>query len=154
MLLIAAVNVANLLIGRAVGRQREVAIRAALGAGRGRIVWQVLLESLVLSVFGALAGLLRALSLTDYLAARAPGAQWHPQAAQIRVDPIVFLFTLGLALAAATVAGLFPALHASSFDISTGCSRPISDCARSTPWPCGYLFRIPGIGSGPRSRPF
>jgi len=120
VLLIASVNVANLLIARAVGRQREVAIRAALGAGRGRIVWQVLLESLVLSVCGALAGLLLASALTDYLAARAPGAQWLPQTAQIRVDPIVFLFTLGLALAAGAVAGLFPALHASSFDIASG----------------------------------
>jgi putative ABC transport system permease protein len=120
VLLIASVNVANLLIARAVGRQREVAIRTALGAGRGRIVWQVLMESLVLSVFGALAGLLLASSLTDYLAARTPGAQWLPQTAQIRVDPIVLLFTLGLALVAGVAAGLYPALRASSFDIASG----------------------------------
>jgi len=127
VLLIACVNVANLLLSRSSGRRREVAIRAALGAARGRIVRQLLIESLMLSVLGGLAGLLLASQLIQQLAARAPDTSWLPQSAAIRLDPAVFLFSLSVALAAGVIAGLFPALQVSS----TRSGQGLQDSGRS-----------------------
>ncbi len=118
VLLIACVNVANLLLTRALGRKRELAIRAAIGASRRRIIWQLLVESSVLSLFGAAAGLLLASSITGYLAANMPDAAWLPQSSQVHVDVWVFLFSLGLAIAAGILAGLFPALQMSRLDLA------------------------------------
>ncbi|MGA8597433.1 MAG: ABC transporter permease [Bryobacteraceae bacterium] len=118
VLLIACVNVANLLLTRALGRKRELAIRAAIGASRRRIIWQLLVESSVLSLFGAAGGLLLASSLTGYLAANMPDAAWLPQSAQVHVDVWVFLFSLGLAVATGILAGLFPALQMSRLDLA------------------------------------
>jgi predicted permease len=111
VLLIACVNVANLLLARSAGRQREVSIRAALGAARRRIVFQLLIESLVLSLMGGFAGMLLALELINHLTDWAPGATWIPQAIKIRPDPAVFFFGMSMALAAGAIAGLFPALR-------------------------------------------
>lgn len=111
VLLIACGNVANLLLARAVARGREVAVRAALGAGRGRIVRQLLTESLAIALAGALLGLLVAHAAIRLLVAHGP--EGVPRLADARVDGVVVLFALGLAAASALVAGLVPALRAS-----------------------------------------
>ena len=117
VLIIACVNVANLLLTRALGRQREVAIRSAVGATRGRIVRQLLTESVILSLLGGAAGLLLASTVTDTLAARAPYAAYLPGTDRIAVDRLVLLFTFGVALVTGVAAGLFPAFQGSRSDI-------------------------------------
>ena len=117
VLIIACVNVANLLLTRALGRRREVAIRAAVGATRARIVRQLLTESVILSLLGGLGGLLLASMVTDALAARAPYAAYLPGIDRIGVDRPVFLFTFGIALLTGIAAGLFPAFQGSRSDI-------------------------------------
>jgi putative ABC transport system permease protein len=117
VLIIACVNVANLLLTRALGRQREVAIRAAVGATRARIVRQLLTESVILSLLGGAAGLLLASFATDTLAARAPYSAYLPGIDRIGVDGRVFLFTFCVALVTGIAAGLFPAFQGSRSDI-------------------------------------
>ena len=120
VLLIACLNVANLLLTRASGRLREVSIRAAIGASRGRIVRQLLTESVVLSLTGAMVGLLAASFTTEFLAAHAPGADAILPLGSAHVDFAVFLFALGIALASGIAAGLFPALQSSRADLTAG----------------------------------
>jgi putative ABC transport system permease protein len=117
VLIIACVNVANLLLTRALGRQREVAIRAAVGATRGRIIRQLLTESIILSLLGAGCGLFLASFATDALAARAPNAGYLPGVDRIAIDHWVFLFTFGVALGTGIAAGLFPAFQGSRSDV-------------------------------------
>ncbi len=117
VLIIACVNVANLLLTRALGRQREVAIRAAVGATRGRIVRQLLTESVILSLLGGAGGLLLASLVTDALAAGAPNSAYLPGIERISVDRWVFLFTFAIALVTGLAAGLFPAFQGSRSDI-------------------------------------
>jgi len=117
VLIIACVNVANLLLTRALGRQREVAIRAAVGATRGRIIRQLLTESIILSLLGAACGLFLASFATDALAARAPNAGYLPGVDRIGIDHWVFLFTFGVALVTGIAAGLFPAFQGSRSDV-------------------------------------
>jgi predicted permease len=110
VLLIACVNVANLLLARASTRQKEIAIRAALGAGRGRLVRQLLTESLVLSIAGAAVGLAIALGLIRVILAVSPDTV--PRLDQARVDWRVFAFTLAVSIGSALVFGIVPALRA------------------------------------------
>lgn len=117
LLLIACVNIANLLLTRAVGRQRELAIRASVGATRAQIVRQLLIESITVSLLGAVAGLLVASWASSLLTAHAPNANSLPQAGNIHVDASVLLFTIGLAMVTGIAAGLFPALSASRTDL-------------------------------------
>jgi predicted permease len=111
VLLIACVNVANLLLARATARQREVAIRTALGASRGRLVRQLLVESLALSLSGGAIGLLLARWSIDGLAALSAGRL--ARAAEIRMDLTVVAFALLLSIATGIAFGLLPALQAS-----------------------------------------
>ena len=110
VLLIACANVANLLLARAQGRQKELAIRAAVGAGRGQLVRQMLVESLVLALAGGAAGLGVAWAGLHGLLAMAPASL--PRAESIGISGGVLAFTVLVALATGLVFGLIPALHA------------------------------------------
>jgi putative ABC transport system permease protein len=109
MLLIACANVAHLLLGQAAGRQGEMMTRAALGAGRARLVRQMLAETLVIAIPGGLVGLLLAVWGVDAIVAAAPSAL--PRIQEIAVDPTVLGFTTSLTLLTATLFGLGPALQ-------------------------------------------
>jgi predicted permease len=111
VLLIACVNVANLLLARSTGRTREFAIRAALGAGQGRLLRQLLTESILLAVAGGGLGLLIAAWATRAALGLLPAEL--PRAAEIRLDAHVLLFTLAVSLLAGILFGLAPALKTS-----------------------------------------
>jgi putative ABC transport system permease protein len=110
VLLIACANVANLLLARATAREREIAIRKALGASRTRLVRQLLSESLCLSLAGGVLGVLICAALMPTLRAISPGAV--PRLTEARVDGGVLLFSLLLCIATGIVFGLVPSLQA------------------------------------------
>jgi putative ABC transport system permease protein len=116
VLLIACANVANLLIARAFMRQKEIAVRLSLGASRGRLVRQLLVESVVLSSAGAVLGVAVAIGLTRGLLALLP-SQGQPILIAANPDTRILLFTLALTALTAVVFGLLPALRASRPDV-------------------------------------
>lgn len=118
VLMIACANVANLLLGTSAARRREIAVRAAIGAGRRRIVRQLLSESLVLSAIGGLVGLLLAASTTSLIARVAPPG--IPRIGEVGLDSGVLLFTLVLTVAAAAFFGMGPALLFSGGPLASG----------------------------------
>ena len=115
VLLIACVNIANLLLARSTGRAREFAIRAALGASQGRVVRQLLTESILLAIGGGALGLLLASWGTSAALGLLPSAL--PRANDVRLDPRVLLFTLIVSLVAGLLFGLAPALKTSQPDL-------------------------------------
>jgi len=115
ILLIVCVNLSNLLLARAAARSKEFALRSALGAGRGRLVRQLLTESLVLAGMGAVLGLGLAYAITSYIAHQ--GSLALPLLNEVKVDGTALLWTLGISIGAAVLFGLLPGLKMSSGDL-------------------------------------
>ncbi len=140
VLLIACANVANLLVARAFMRQKELAVRVSLGASRGRLVRQMLVESCVLSALGGIAGIALAVALTRTLLALVPS---HGQPLSIAATPDVRILTFALALTAATgiIFGLIPAIRASRPDPWTTLKDTVGSIAGGR----GSLFLRKGL---------
>jgi predicted permease len=121
VLLIACANVANLLLVRATGRKREFAIRAAMGAGRARIIRQLLTESIVLSITGGILGLILGYAGVRALLAVSPAdlPRIGENGAAVGLDWRVLVFTIGISLLTGILFGLFPAIGASRPDLNT-----------------------------------
>jgi predicted permease len=135
VLLIACVNVANLLLARATGRQREMALRSALGAGRGRMVRQLLTESLAVATLGGILGL--AFGAGGMKALVGLGAQKLPRLQAVRIDAGVLAFTAAVAIGTGLLFGLAPILAAFKIDLNTA----LKEGGRTTSGSMGKSFR-------------
>ena len=117
VLLIACANVANLLLARSAARQKEIAIRAAMGASRTRVLRQMLTESILLSAIGGIAGLILSIWLTDVLMSMLPESA--PRLEHIGIDYRVLAFALGVSALTGILFGIVPALQASKLDVTS-----------------------------------
>ena len=144
VLLIACANVANLLLARGARREREIAIRTALGAGRGRIVRQMLCESLLLGILGGLVGLVAAMWGVDLLDRFIPmnigGGRGYILRPPIVIDGFVLAFTFAVALATSLIFGLAPALAAAKPDLNQHPERDGTCHLPFAPPPCATCW--------------
>ena len=120
LLLIACVNIANLLLSRSTSRSKEMAVRAALGASRGQLIRQLLTESIVLATIAGILGIVIAVGATTLLLRFMPESAMMPRTAEIAVDGRVLAVTALLTLATGIIFGLAPALEASRTDLQSG----------------------------------
>ncbi|MGD8328997.1 MAG: ABC transporter permease [Acidobacteriota bacterium] len=115
VLLIGCANIANLLLARAAGRSDEIAVRVALGAGRGRIVTQALSESVLLGICGGALGVLVARGIIAAVTALAPDSL--PRLAEVAIDPLILGYTMLLSIGTGLLFGIMPALQSASLDM-------------------------------------
>src|SRR5262249_13209803 len=118
LLLIGCANLANLTLARGTSREREVAVRAAIGAGRGRLVRQFLTENIVLAIVGGVAGLGVGYAFMRFLNFMLPPF-FLPAAVSVEMDTRLLLFSLALSVATGLVFGLAPALQATKPDLAS-----------------------------------
>jgi len=140
LLLIACANVANLLLMRGAGRMREMAVRSALGAGRWRIVRQLLMESTLLSFAGMAAGLIFAAVGLRSLLTLIPESAPLPRSEPIAIDARVLLFTVGACVMTAALFGVAPALRLSRVDLQNALKQGLLQAGVAGHQTCGVVL--------------